>query len=187
MTVPMIPRLRCHVVIDKLSVAGAGGRGMQIMTTNDCSQPCTPVERRIWHYAFVHPNATAMKEVTIVSQPDGPWVHTCLRAKDGSTILGRIGRVLVNPCLHCHMFDEIGVGALCGQCRSRPVVVRMQLAQLGGHTSQCRGTSPRRGYFDMIQRRTCHECLTLYRHNQMIVDFIAEEGCCPTCLHRRTD
>ena len=147
-----------------------------------CKQWLSPqVERQVWYFASVHPTAEAMKEVTIESRPTRKWVHTFMRAKDGTTILGAAGRNLVNPCVQCDMYDEIGVGAFCGRCRSRPVVQIMPFAVLGGHRSQCRSPSPRRGYFDMIQRQTCPNCGTLFRDDPEMEHFIQEKDACVTC------
>ena len=140
------------------------------------------LERKIWHYAFVTPTAEAMKGVTIRTRSmDHGWVRTTLRAKDGTSILAACGLNLMNPCVGCEMYDLIGVGSYCGQCRWRPTVCRQVNTALLNTKWGDRSASPRQDYVRMIQRQTCPVCLTLYRHNHMIVDFIAEEGCCPTC------
>ena len=144
------------------------------------------VERKIWRYAFLHPTAKLMQEITIETRPmDHGWQETTLRAKDGTSILAACGRSLVNPCVHCEMYDLIGVGSFCGRCRWRPTVYPQQNTTLLDTKWGDRSASPRQDYVRMIQSQTCPVCRVIYHNNPMIPDYIADEGCCPACDRAR--
>ena len=104
------------------------------------------VQSSVWYYAFVAPTAEAMKGVTIQSLERRPWSLKSLNTKAPLHILQAMGRSVVNPCSACWFADATGVGHYCGECRSRPTVMRTRFCYLGGCHSLCRDASPRRTY-----------------------------------------
>ena len=105
------------------------------------------IERIVWYYAFVHPTAKAMKDLTIESEPRGQWVRKTLKAEGELCILSYVGRRYVNPCPNCSLAQMSGMGGRCGQCRSRPIVFRTnRLVILGTGRFQRMLGSPRDNY-----------------------------------------
>ena len=141
------------------------------------------IERQVWYYAFVHPTAKVMKELTIESESRGldKCVRKRLRCQGDLRILALNSRSIVNPCRDCKFAERIGSPSMgCGACRSRPIVFkRLPFSELG--VGPFRDPSPRRHYFGVIERRTCWHCRTTYRHGAAIVDFISAKGVCWKC------
>ena len=146
------------------------------------------IQKMVWQYSFETPSAKVMKGVTIEDVPR-KWTAKKLTTKKGVRAFVAMGRSIKNPCHQCEMAENYCSDRYCGECKSRPIVVPslFEDSYLGGMMSQCKGgQSPRTGYLKKLNRQTCPQCKTIYRHDFFAQDLIAEEGACQNCESSRS-
>ena len=146
------------------------------------------LQKMVWQYSFETPSAKVMKGVTIENVPR-KWPAKKLTTEKGVHAKVAMGRPIKNPCLQCEMAENYCSDRYCGECKSRPTVMPalFEDSYLGGVMSQCKGgDSPRTGYMKKLNRQTCPQCKTIYRHDFFAQELIAEEGVCQNCESSRS-
>ena len=127
------------------------------------------------------PTARMLKDVEI---PLG--CRKLLVPKPPTQILVGTGRSCVNPCEQCDFAEQTGEGGFCGQCRSRPLVMRRRagaiyLFSLSAHGLARSSDSPRTSYLRNLGNFTCGNCGEIYFNNHRERQHIEHTGECLVC------